>query len=131
MIATEQTKAIELHAKLATINPLDVPVMSRERMIPRKEQAALARQLFKSMGLRGISVTTPNYSMASTVRVRLPKRDDYELNEWGTVKEGDPVMRANSEAGRRVESILLAAFPRHDDRSDTMSDYFDYCWSVD
>lgn len=132
MNATNPSLARELHEKLATIDITTIPVLSRDRSIPRKEQAALARSLFKSLGLRGISVTAPNYSMARSVDIRLPKRNDYVLNTDGTVLDyaTDPAAQANVNAEKRLGAILLAAFPRHDDRSDTQSDHFDYRWSL-
>ena len=128
-INASQTAA-EFHSKLATIDITVIPVMSRDRLIPRKQQAALARQLFKQLGLKGISVTAPNYSMAQSVDVRPPKRNDYQLDGQGFMIPGDPAAEANSVARQRLESILLAAFPQHDNRSDSMTDYFDYCWSI-
>lgn len=121
-----------LREKLAAINILDLPVMSRERSLPRKEQAALCRKLFKQIGLKGISVTAPNYSMAKSVDVSLPSRSDYKLNVCGMVEDWatDPASMVNSENRQRIQAVLLAAFPRHEDRSDTQSDHFDYRWSI-
>lgn len=122
--------AVALHAKLATVDISEVTVMSLDRSIRRKEQAALARQLLKQLGIKGVSVTAPNYSMAQSVDVSLPKRDDYVFDKCGFVVEGDAARLANNDADSRVRSLLLAAFPRHDDRSETQSDYFDFKWSV-
>lgn len=116
-----QTDVKALHTQIAVVDVSKLPVLTRDRHIPRKEQAKLARQLFKSLGLKGISVTTPNYSMASTVHVSLPRLP------WGEPGGADAI--ANHEAREKVAGILLAAFPNHNDRSDTQSDYFDYCWS--
>jgi hypothetical protein len=120
----------EFHAALAAVDITKIPVMSTDRHIPRKLQAKLARMLLRSMGIKGVSITTPNYSMAQSVQVRMPRRDDYDLDEHGFAVPGNPAAVANNEARQRMLAILLAAFPRHDDRSDTMTDYFDYCWSV-
>ena len=68
--------------------------------------------------------------MASTVKIRMPERDDYDLDDGGFMVPGCEAAVANTDARQRMLSILLAAFPRHDDRSDTMTDYFDSCWSV-
>jgi hypothetical protein len=86
-----------LHSALEEISLGDVPVACDERNIGRKEQARLARELFKSLGLKKISVTTPNYSMAFHVDVHLPEpsRQNWEY------------MRA------RVQQILDVAFPNH------------------
>ena len=127
----ETAEAEDLHVKLAAIDITEIPVKTLDRCIPRKEQAKMARELFKSLGLKGISVTTPNYSMAQTVEVRLPRRRDYVLDDSGFIcRQLCEASKANHEAESRVESILLAAFPQHDDRSDIQTDYFDRCWSL-
>ena len=127
---TTATDPKEFHAALAAVDITEIPVMSRDRHIPRKLQSKLARMLLRSLGIKGVSITTPSYSMAQTVDVRIPQRDDHDLDEGGYMVPGCPAAVANTEARQRMLSILLAAFPRHDDRSDTMTDYFDYCWSV-
>jgi hypothetical protein len=125
-------KATALHQALAAVNITEIDMASRERNIPRKEQARLARHLFGKLGLRGISVTAPNYSMAQAVDVRLPVRRDFTcLSPSGDVEwERDPAAQANRVARERVEAILLAAFPNSEDRSDTQSDHFNYRWSI-
>lgn len=136
-------KVSALYAKLATINEASILPVCRDRHIPRKEQATLARKLFKSLGLAGISVTTPNYSMASTVDVAIPSLPhesgdyllagvNYENNSYSDMPDAVPCkakMLARSAATRKVQEILARAFPQHDDRSDSMTDYFDSCWS--
>jgi hypothetical protein len=69
--AREKVQGALLCKRVAEINPLDIPVISREDDIPRKEQARLTRELFANLGLKGISVTTPNYSMASGVHIHV------------------------------------------------------------
>lgn len=125
-------KAKALHAKLAAIDITEIPVMTLDRCISRKDQAKLARELFKKLGLKGISVTAPNYSMAQSVDVRMPKRADYDMEivERDGNHGRDPAHQANFQAEQRMDAILLAAFPQHDNRSDSQSDYFDFCWSV-
>ncbi len=126
----EQEKALALHIALSKVDLSDISILNNERHISRKEQALLARQLFASLGLKGISVTAPNYSMAQSVDVRLPKREDYAMTDSGFVVDGDVAASANNEATAKVRQILNAAFPSHDDRSDSQTDYFDYCWSL-
>ena len=132
------------YAPIFAVNMACIPVMSTERCIPRKEQAKLARQLFKQLHIKGISVTAPNYSMAQSVDVRLPEiqREDgdlflngvsYENGTYSDMPDDVPAKakhRAKWEAQKRIELILARAFPNHNDRSDSQSDYFDYCWSV-
>lgn len=102
--------------------PLDmVPVVCTERHTPRKEQARLARKLLASLGIKGVSVTTPNYSMAQSVTVRIHKYVD---------ASGNLNAKLYTAAVEKIRAILDAAFPNHVDRSDSASDHFDYCWSV-
>ncbi len=138
----DNANAVALYPVLLAVNACDVPLMSTDRHMPRKEQAAMARELFKHLGLRGISVKTPNYSMASTVDVQLPKLSRHDETAWPH-HHGDCCTSGHTEASQcrtcriqnqakaKVAEILNAAFPKHDDRSDSQSDYFDFCWSID
>jgi len=120
------------HAALFAVNIDKVPVMATDRCIPRKEQAALARKLLSKLGIKGVSITAPNYSMAQSVNVQMPRRTDY-LDDRLLMADlllRCPARTANTEARSKLLQILGAAFPNHDDRSDSQSDYFDYCWSV-
>ena len=130
-----------LYAQINAIDLSSVPVMSRDRMIERKEQARLARDLFRRLGLRGISVTAPNYSMAQSVHVRVPNSphpgfagfEQFEHDTYSTMPAEVPAkqhMRAHYAASEQLEKILEAAFPQHDNRSDYQTDHFDYCWSI-
>lgn len=135
----------DLRTALAAVDETKIPVMSRDRHIPRKEQAALARKLFKQLGLKGISVTTPNYSMAQSVDVALPRIPfeasdyvldgvDYQNHSFSDMPPSVPVkikMAERTAMRLSVQEILARAFPAHDNRSDYQSDYFDYCWSFD
>lgn len=120
----------ELYERLEAVNLDYVPIVSEDRHIPRKEQAAKARALFKQLGIKGISVTTPNYSMASVCDVRIPKQDHPESTDWTRHDYATcELCQGHATARRKVEAILSKAFPKHDDRSDSMTDYFDSCWS--
>lgn len=122
-------KAKILFQVLGAINITEVPVVSLDRNIERKEQAKLARELFSKLGIKGISVTAPSYSMASSVHVSFPRRNDYSAAPMEDLLN-DPAHQANNAAHDRIEAILLAAFPNSDDRSDTQSDHFDFRWSI-
>lgn len=110
-----------------------VPVMTRNRGCGQKEQAAITRDLFKILGLKGISVTMPNGSMCFWVDVRLPGRLDYNylryLDKNWTMK-ADPGYMAQRWAENTIKAILARAFPNHNDRSDSQTDYFDNPWSI-
>jgi len=121
-----------------------VPVMSTDRLIPRKQQAALARSLLKRLGIKGISVTAPRYSMAQAVHVELPAVEttpemfflngiNYQHHSYYSIPDDVPAkiaIREHYQASEKLGVILLRAFPKHDNRSDYQSDYFDYCWSI-
>ncbi len=112
----------------------------RIRQWPRKEWAAEIRCLLKSLHIKGVSVTTPNYSMASSVDIRLPNYPNEDADShmalheqlWRAGKNGTecPDCARRWQAKEKVKSIILAAFPDLDDRSDTQSDYFDFCFTV-
>lgn len=122
-----------------------VPVMSLDRSIPRKEQAKIARYLFKQIGLKGISVTCPNYSMAHSVDVvitgdpifpgdYIQGSKSYELTALSDMPVSLPAQQKRTrgyKARLKVEEILLKAFPNHGDRSEYGIDYYDSKWSVD
>jgi hypothetical protein len=143
-------KTIVLHPEtLAQIEAAPIPgvVNPHMRHLTRKEWAEAIRSLFKSMGIKNISVTTPSYSMAQAVDIHLPDFWEWEgehkhrHEEIDTQERNNPVWngygtscnfcRREWEAKQKIKSIVLAAFPDLDDRSDTQSDYFDYCISVD
>ena len=135
---------METIEKIESIKLERVPVVCRDRCIARKEQAKLARQLFKRLGIDGLSVTTPRYSIARVVDVAVPREPhldgdymldgvNYENYSYGDMPETVPArakhMRHHN-ACLKLGAILLKAFPCHDDRSDSQSDYFDSCWSI-
>lgn len=105
----------ESNPTFAAIDAADIAlvrVISQDRCMPRKDQAAATRKLFRRLGITGLSVTAPNYSMASTVHI-------------GT-RDGSYI---HHETRAKLLAILNVAFPNHDDRSESMTDYFDSCWS--
>lgn len=102
------------------------------RRMPRKARSAAIRGLVKRLGLRGISVTTPDYSMASTTEVRIPEavehdRDEASGHDWATC----PVCEQHVRAEKHLRAILLRAFPDMGDRSDSQSDHYDNPISID
>lgn len=131
-----------IHTQLDAIDLAGVPVMATDRHIPRKDQAKLARKLFSFLGIKGLSVTAPNYSMAQVVEVRMPREphpgwagfEQWQHATWSEIPDHVPAKAQNErrlKSRLKLEAILAVAFPAHDDRSDRQSDYFDYCWSVD
>ena len=130
------TVAALLALDLSTVTPCLLP-----RLSGRKAQAQAARALFKRLDLKGISVTVPTYSMASTVQIRLPHtpatREQQE--EWNRVfsaggdteaTEAGQIHARRYQAEQAMNALLDHAFPHHVDRSDPTTDYFDSRWSV-
>ena len=111
----------------------------------RKTWAAEVRRLLKELHVAGVSVTTPSYSQASTIHIRVPSTgfdadheaihariDEQERNSGSWLGYGHfcPLCKEHWEAHQLIEKIILAAFPDLDDRSDSQSDHFDDCLSV-
>ena len=118
----------------------DVPNLKLDRHAPRKDQARAARDLFKRLGIRGVSFTCPVYSMAFHVNVRLPEDDwagphdlDMEPHDCRPEVKGERCGACGRKNATRakVQAILDAAFPNHLDRSDYQTDYFDSRWMMD
>lgn len=132
-----------MNPKLKAILDCPLPAVRRAELRdePRKVWAAEVRKLLRDLGLSGISVTTPNYSMASTILVRIPPREvedeaEHERLHDRIFREGRPSLDCPDcaerwQARQKVRAIILAAFPDLDDRSDPQVDYFDYCVSVE
>jgi hypothetical protein len=124
-----------------TLNPLlqailDAPLPDFRRTGLRREPrtvwAAEVRKLFRSMGLKGISVTAPNYSMAQAIDIKTPRNEPEPTvkDEHGYDNYHPEYLAARNAALAKVEAIIVAAFPDLDNRSDFISDYFDYCLSI-
>ena len=64
---------METLTSIMSVDLDSVPVITRDRFIPRKDQAKLTRILLKRLGIKGVSVTAPNYSMAQSVDVKVPR----------------------------------------------------------
>ncbi len=102
------------------------------RRVDRTDRAAMIRSLFKHLGLKGISVTTPSYSMASGNKVTIPPAAEHDRDRpSGHENVTCPHCREHVAARRHVRALILAAFPDLDDRSDYQSDYHDNPLSID
>lgn len=109
------------------------------RQLTRKEWATEVRNLLKSLNIKGVSVTTPNYSQASTISIRLPDIGEVDETEhakihddlWRTQRPGKDCPHCGQRWNARyhLEEIILAAFPDLNDRSILREDYYDYCLS--
>jgi len=122
---------------------LDTPAPAFQaniRHMTRKEWAQEVRKLFKMLRLKGISVTSPSYSMAQSITIRLPelevdKKEHEELHNhlyrYNLPSLDCADCRQRWEARQHAEKIVLSAFPDLSDRSDLQSDYFNYCLSFE
>lgn len=135
--------SIPLHPTLLLIETTNldaVPQFLLDRSASRKVQAAAARALFKQLGLKGISVTAPNYSMAQAVHIHLPHTEvtpELQAAYHQACRTRAQAIAAYGQlrqreyaAEQKLEAILAKAFPNHLDRSDSQSDHFDFCWSI-
>lgn len=115
-----------------------LPVVRRAdlRREPRKVIAAEVRKLLKELGIKGISVTAPNYSMAQSIDITFPPiehpgRDLAVASDWRDHEHlSCPVCERSHQAKARLEEIILAAFPDLDNRSDSLIDHYDYKFSI-
>lgn len=137
--------AVALQDDIVSINPDNVPVVSQLRL-DRRELAPLVRKLFKTLGLKGISVTLSSYSMARTVQIRIPRPivrgEDYldsagkSYTDVSFIDMPDDVpAKLRNRRDFYVKSCMLdildQAFPGCRDRSDYKTDYFDYKFSIE
>jgi len=127
--AAEHAATLAAQATVMAVNEAGVTTVTRDRHLPRKELAKLVRGLLKTLGVKGVSVTTPNYSMASSIDIRLPRRDDC-VGPDGYYDEASEGARENNRVRAKFNEILARAFPQHDDRSDAQSDHFDFKFSI-
>lgn len=117
----------------------DVPTSAHKRWeLSRKEFAASVRALFKSLGIKNISVTAPNYSMAQGIDIRLPHPQADRVpfsapaEDHAVYAQEVQMLRETRQQVRdQLRWILETAYPEFRDRSDVQSDYFDYKWSID
>ena len=100
--------------QLRHLSMTSLPVVCRDRRIGMKKQAQLARELFKTLSLKGIRVRMATGSMCFMVDVIAPRSHDSTVNR---------------QVREHLEELLARTFPQHDDRSDWMSDYYDFRWS--
>lgn len=98
------------------------------RHATRKAKAAVVRQLLKDLGIEDVSVTAPSYSMAQAIHISVP--DSSHLVHGDREFRECPRCRRRHAARERIERLILAAFPDLGDRSDAMTDHFDYCLSI-
>ena len=118
----------ELQKIIDTPTPSVVnPSLRKKR---RKAWASEIRRLLKRLGVKNVSVRTPNYSMASSVAITLPPAEDHDRSSNGHDFATCPLCQQRNQAREAIERVILGAFPDLNDRSEYVSDSFDFCLSV-
>lgn len=124
---------LDFHRQLA-VAVLPETETDAPRNMPRKEFAKLVRAFFKEIGLTGVSVTTPNYSMAMGIDIRIPAREDYKRKPDGSYDwlnlEDCPASQSNGAAEKLLAKFMNRHFPNHGNYSDGQIDHFDFRWSI-
>jgi hypothetical protein len=132
LIPLNDPAAVTMRAIIAA--PVPDVVNPKERGLERKQIASDIRQLLKKLGIKGVGVTVPNYSMASTVHIRVPHVELTEeqsktprdaAGNYQRTPVAEAAHRGRSAAVAKLEKIILGAFPDLVDRSDSMTDYHD------
>jgi hypothetical protein len=134
MMTLTAADPIILNPMLQAILDAPLPAFRRTglRREPRTTRAAAVRKLFRDMGLKGISVTAPNYSMAQSIDIKTPRNEPEPTvkDEHGYDNYHSEYLAARNAALAKVEAIVVAAFPDLNDRSEYMTDYYDFCLSI-
>jgi len=105
------------------------------RRQPRTEWAKAVRAYLKANKISGVKVTTPNCSQAHSIEIRLPRTEDI-CDHWTRGLGMYDCPNCAAEASKRhqacqhLEWVLNGTFPEMQDRSDALTDYYDFCWSI-
>lgn len=90
-------------------------------------RTSVIRQALKASGVRGVSIKA---STTGRTDIGL-KGEVHPACDWSThIVHECPTCSRNLAAERKITAIVLAALPDLDDRSDTMTDYFDFVFMV-
>lgn len=127
--------------KILSIDLEYIPVVSTERLY-QKEFAQAVRTLLRSMGItsRQVSVKSATGSMCYWINVEVPHIDrGFTYNDVMRMSESDrdaflargkELDNHRYEACRHLDKVIARAFPGCLDRSDPMTDYFDFMYTV-
>lgn len=101
------------------------------RFLSQKERTALIRKAVKAAGIKA-SVTSATGSMCYWTNVRIDLGVEHPAHDWRTHIVSDCAHCSERLAlRRRVEALILAAYPDLDDRSDVQADYSNFIFSVE
>jgi len=119
MKAQKTLSQIEAATIPAVVNP------SLRHEDPKARSWAI-RQMLRKVGIKGAHVTVGRGSTCAEVRflgVACPTRESHN-------RSACPECKRNLDAEKKVSDIILGAFPDMDDRSDSMTDHFDYKFTI-
>jgi hypothetical protein len=129
-LAKARPKALALQRALSNINEGSIQVVCRD-YISQKDRARLTRELFKSLGLKGVRVSVPRGVHSFWVNVSFPPlRHERGQLENRFCSESCEACIHKDRVRLALGEILLRAFPRHVDESDMQRDYFDPAWII-
>lgn len=109
-----------------------IPIKTTNRGCGQKTQARLARELFRELAIPHVSVTCATGSFCFWVNVEFPapRLAEHVCFALGVDWPPLPTKALETWAESVIYQILARAFPNHDDRSDSMTDYYDDPWRV-
>jgi hypothetical protein len=122
-LAKARPKALALQRALSDVNEGSIQVVCRD-YLSQKDRARLTRELFRSLGLKGIRVSVPRGAYCFWVDVRFPP-----LRHAAQHAEPCEGCAHRNRCELALAEILLRAFPNEIDRSNEQIDYFDPAWS--
>ncbi len=120
-------------ASLKQADEVQITEMGKVRSLYTKEIAAKIRELFRALGIKKVKVAKGKGTGSCYIHVDYPSGpflmcSDY--NEQFHANEADPGVQEARWADKTLKRIILTAFPDLDDRSDSMTDYFDFVFTI-
>jgi hypothetical protein len=132
--------ALTLSPVFASIEAAALPVgfvTEKIRDLTQKERTAKIRAALKACGVlmgsvgKGVSVKSATGSMCYWTHVEFARAQHAEGTTFFDHNRMEcPVCQVNITADRKLSALVLQAFPDLDDRSDSMTDYSDFVFSV-
>ena len=120
-------EVLDVWGRIDAIKLEDVPVQHIERHVGQEERTKLIRSLMKTLGLKGISVRKATGAQCYWTYITVPKMAyDPKVSQ----AERENIWELEYKAKEKIESIILAAFPSFEDRSDPQTDYFSFVFMV-
>jgi hypothetical protein len=134
-VATKTTARRTLSASeiISSIEAAALPAPTGDaiRTLGTVEQCSKIRAMLKAAGIKGVSVKRSHAGWSATVAVSFLRLGHEEGVNWGLHNRAEcPICSREIAATRKLETVILAAFPDCDNRSDSMTDYFDYVFGV-